>query len=200
MRCAVALNRLQEAKNAYEESRAHDADYLPHEPRYFVAFLENDKEEMDRQVAWSANSELADRFLSMEGDTNAFYGKIEITKEFNRRAVELAESHNEKPTAGGYSAAMAVKAAEVGYSNLATRLGDTALELGLSSFDQALTAVVLARAGNSAGAKKIIDRLAKQYPRDTWVNYFTQTASAAIELNNHNPGTALRLLEPTARY
>jgi hypothetical protein len=64
MFCAAALNRLQEAKDAYGQSLTHNADYIIHSPRYFVAFLENDRAEMDRH-AWSANTDLADSFLSM---------------------------------------------------------------------------------------------------------------------------------------
>ena len=195
----MALNRLQEAKEAYQEALVQNVANVSHIPRYVVAFLENDKAEMDRQVAWGANSEYAADFLSIQGTTNAFYGKIRIAKEFNRRAVELAESNNAKGTAGEYSAGMAAAAAEVGYSNLASRLGDAALELSPPAPDQALVAVAMARAGNSVEAKKIIDTLAKQAPLDTWVNYFTQTAGAAIELNNNNPVKALQLLEPTAR-
>jgi hypothetical protein len=196
----MALNRLQEAKEAYQEALVQNVANVSHIPRYVVAFLENDKAEMDRQVAWGANSEYAADFLSIQGTTNAFYGKIRTAKEFNRRAVELAESNNEKGTAGEYSAGMAVAAAEVGHSDLASRLGDAALELSPSAPDQALVAVALARAVNPLGAKKTIDRLAKQFPLDTWVNYFINTASAAIELNNNNPRKALHLLEPTAHY
>ena len=199
MNCAMALNLLQEAKEAYREATLRNVANVSHRLRYLVAFLENDKAEMDRQVAWGASSEYAADFLSIQGATNSFYGQIRIAEEFNQRAVELAESNNEKGTAGDYNAGMALTAAEVGDSNLASRLGDAAMKLSPSAADQALVAVAMARAGNSVGAKKIIDTLAKQAPLDTAVNYFTQTAGAAIELNNKNPGKALHLLEPTAR-
>ena len=74
MFCAVALNRLQKAKDAFGQSRAHNADYMIHVRRYYVAFLENDRAEMDRQVAWSANTDLADGFLWREAAINAYYG------------------------------------------------------------------------------------------------------------------------------
>ena len=121
-------------------------------------------------------------------------------REFNRRAADLAESNNEKPTAGGYKVTMAATAAEVGDVDLATRLVNTAQELNPSSSDQALAAVAIARAGEWVGAQKIIDGLTRQYPLDTMVNYGVQTASASIELNRSRPDRALVLLEPTSRY
>jgi hypothetical protein len=93
---------------------------------------------------------------------------------------------------------MAVTVAEVGYTNLATRLVNTAPESGLSSTDRALAAIALASAGDSKAAQEIIEKLKKQYPLDTMVNYGVQTAGAAIELSHDNAERALLLLEPTA--
>ena len=95
---------------------------------------------------------------------------------------------------------MAATAAEVGDVDLTTRLVNTAQELNPSSSDQALAAVAIARVGDSVGVQKIIDRLTRQYPLDTFVNYYIQTASASIELNPNHPDGALALLEPTSRY
>ena len=200
MRCAVALNRLRDAKDTYQQALANRVDYQSHVPRYFVAFLENDAEEMDRQIAWGANSEFAADFLAMEGATNAFYGRMEMAREFNRRAVDLALSSNDKSTAGSYKANLAATTAEVGFRNKATNLVGAALAFSPSSTDQALAAVALARAGDSAGAQRIIATLNKQYPLDTLVNYGVQTAYAAIELNRNHPERALELLGPTSRY
>jgi predicted Zn-dependent protease len=62
-------------------------------------------------------------------------------------------------------------------------------------------ALALARAGESARAKAIVEELEKNYPSQTVLKiYWLPTIKAALELNANNPAQALVFLEAAAPY
>ena len=63
-----------------------------------------------------------------------------------------------------------------------------------------MTALALARAGDDAGAKKIADELAKQYPADTLANEYWLPIVRASALVHTKPDEALRVLEVTTSF
>ena len=103
MGCYISLNRLTEAKAAYQhpQSRKIDAPYL-HQNLYVIAFLEQDTGEMNRQVTWSQDKPVKDFFLSTQSDTEAFFGHLRIARELSARAVEASRHNDQKETAAGW--------------------------------------------------------------------------------------------------
>jgi eukaryotic-like serine/threonine-protein kinase len=62
-------------------------------------------------------------------------------------------------------------------------------------------ALMLARVGETAGAKAIVEELEKSYPSDTMLKvYWLPTIKAAKELNANNSAQALVFLEAAAPY
>lgn len=155
---------------------------------------------MERQASWAANSEMAENFLWLQSETEAFSGKMGKARGLNRLAAEMALGKSKGPSAGLYEVTLAVAEAEVGNLKPTVNRVTKALELNPPPDFQAMAAIALARAGDSSGAEKLIDKLKKQFPLNTMVGYGLQTASAATELNRNRPEKALELLEPTARY
>jgi len=200
MTCYVALNRLQEAKDVYEQSLRKKANSLTHGVRYRIAVLENDKGEMERQASWFAHSDSPDDFLSPQAKTEAFFGRMGKARELNRRFTDAAQRKNKSSMAASSQAEMAVREAEIGNARRARQLVATAMKLGLPPENLALAAIVAARTGDSAGAQKIVDKLEKEHPLDTIIGYGLNTSKAGIEMDRHSGEKALLSLERTSRY
>jgi serine/threonine protein kinase len=199
----AALNRFDEAKATYQEATGRKLDHEGlHVYRYGLAMIEGDAAEMDRQAAWGAGKlGVEDIFLSTQSDTEAFSGRLAKAREFSRRAVELARQNQQNGTAAGWQANQALREAEVGHFDQSRKDAAAALALSSDRFTQVFGALALARAGDSAGAQKMADNVAKEFPLDTGVhNYWLPTIHASLALNRHEPAKAIELLQPAATY
>ncbi len=199
----AALNRLDEAKATYQEAMARKLDHEGlHAYRYGIAMVEGDAAEMDRQVAWGAGKlGVEDMFLSTQSDTEAFYGRLGRARAFSQRAVELARKNQQNGTAAGWQVSQALREVEVGYSDQSRKDVAAALTFSSDRYTQALGALALARAGDSAQAQKIADNVAKEFPVDTGVNnYWLPVVRASLAINRHEPAKAIELLQPSSTY
>jgi eukaryotic-like serine/threonine-protein kinase len=199
----TALNRFDEAKAIYQEATGRKLDYEGlHVFRYGLAMIEGDAAEMERQVAWGAGKlGVEDMFLSTQSDTEAFSGRLAKAREFSRRAVELARQNQQNGTAAGWQTNQALREAEFGHFDQSRKDAAAASALASDRFTQALGALVLARAGDSAQAQKIADSVAKEFPLDTVVHsYWLPTIRASLALNRHEPAKAIEMLQPAGHY
>jgi tetratricopeptide (TPR) repeat protein len=74
----LALNRLDDAKAAFDQARAHKLDgWALHLFTYYLAFLQGDSAQMEQQLSWGAGKPGAeDPLLSAQSDTDAYYGRL----------------------------------------------------------------------------------------------------------------------------
>jgi hypothetical protein len=202
MFCYTSLNRLAEAKAVYPQvlARHLDAPFF-HVQLYTIAFLEGDAAEMKQQLAWSAGKPVEDSLVSSQSDSEAFYGHLGKARELLQHAVEIAQRGGEKETAAGWQMDAALREAEFGNPAQAREKTTSALALAATQEVQTEAALAFARAGDSARARKITEDLARQFPTDALLNrYWLPTLRAAIEINRHNPGKAIDLLQAVAPY
>jgi eukaryotic-like serine/threonine-protein kinase len=199
----VGLNRLDDAKAIYEQAVAHKLDevYL-HQARYLLAFRQSDTAEMEKQVEWSrGKAGIEDAFLSMQSDTEAFYGHLGKALEFSRRAVELAEYAGSKETAALWQVNAALREAELGNPAAAKQGVKEALTLAPGHDIQILAGLALARIGDGSRAETLVEELAKSGPSSTvLMGYWLPVIRSAIQLRQRNPARALILLEAAAPY
>jgi serine/threonine protein kinase/tetratricopeptide (TPR) repeat protein len=199
----IASNRLDDAKANYEKALARKLDevYL-HVGRYFLAFRQGDRTEMERQAAWAQGKEgIEDTFLSMQSDTQAYYGHLKKAQELSRQAVESAKRAGSKETAGLWQVNAALREAEFGNTSAAKQGVDAALALAPGHDIKILAALALARIGDGSRAKSFIGDLAKSDPSSTVLNaYWLPVIQSAIELSQNSPGRAKSLLEVTTPY
>jgi len=199
----IALGQLDEAKNVYRMALEHKLDhpYL-HADRYGIAFLEGDRPEMDRQIAWASEQPGGeDFFFALRSDTKSFYGNLREAREFSRRAIEFALRNNQHETAALWRVHAALREAEFGDFERSRK--DTAQALaGAPTRDvQILAALASARAGDSIRAKKIGDGLSGRFPLNTVINgYWLPTIRAAMELNDGRPDKAIDALRAGVPY
>jgi pentatricopeptide repeat protein len=201
MSAYAAMDRLEEAKAVYRQAltRNFNVPYV-HLSRYFLASLESDAAEMDRQTAWGANKPgVEDWFLSAASGTEEYYGHLHKGRELNHRAIESAQRNNKKETAAYYEVGGAWAEADFGNFARAREGAKAALARASSRDVETAAAVSLALTGDSAQAQALTNDLARRFPVHTLVQgHWLPTIRAAMEMNRGNPARAIELLQVTA--
>jgi hypothetical protein len=199
----IALNRLDEARATLDQAMAAKLDAgILHLWMYYLAFLRNDAAQMEQQVAAVAGK-LGDEdpLLSAQSDTEAYQGHLARARDLSHRAVESARHAEAKETAALWQANAALREAEFGNATLARQSAAAALALAPGRDVQVLSALTLARAGDTAQTQKLTEGLNKEFPLNTMLqNYWLPVIEAALELNSKNPGKSIELLQVTAPY
>jgi serine/threonine protein kinase len=199
----LALNRPDDAEKMIEqaEERKLDGDVL-HWATYLLAFLRGNAAEMERQVAWASGKPGSeDLLLSFQSDTEAYYGRLVKARDFSRRAVDSAVRNDSKESAALWQVDAALREAEFGNAAVAKQDIAGALALAPGRDVKLLSGLTLARIGETARAKAIVEDLEKNYASDTLMKiYWLPAIKAAMELNTNNPAQAVVFLEATAPY
>ena len=122
-------------------------------------------------------------------------------RDFSRRAVDSAVRDDSKETAALWQVNAALREAEFGNTAAAKQGVAAALALAPGRDVRLFAALTLARIGESARAKAIVEELEKTYPSDTMLKiYWLPTIHAAMELNANNSAQAVMILEAAAPY
>jgi eukaryotic-like serine/threonine-protein kinase len=199
----LALNRPDEAKAVFQEaqSRKLDIPYV-HLARYYLAFLQGDASAMQEQAAWTMGKPgVEDWMLSIQGDTEAYYGRLAKARDYSQRAVEAAKRNNAKETAALWRANEALREAEFGNAARARQGATDALALSAGRDVELLTALTLARAGDAGQSEKLAEKLNREYPLDTTIQgYWLPTVRAALQLDRGNSQRAIEVLQRASSY
>jgi len=198
-----ALNRPDDAKTVFEQALARKLDggslrlFM-----YYLGFLQGDSAQMAQQLAWGTGKPGAeDPLLSAQSDTEAYYGRLWKARDFSRRAVDSAVRADSKETAALWQVNAALREAEFGNAAPAKQGVAAALALAPGRDVKVLAALTLARVGDAARAKAMVQALEKSDPLNTVLKlYWLPTLKAAIELNSGNSAQALVFLEAAAPY
>jgi tetratricopeptide (TPR) repeat protein len=194
------LNRLQEADAAYsqaEERKLEDEALLAY--RYQLAFLKGDPTRMTQLASVAMGKPgTEDALLSSQADTDGWYGKLKSADELTRRATNSAAHNDAKETAAAYQATGALREVEAGNPEQGHTEANAALKLAPNHDVKVVAALALARAGDIAGAEKLVADLDKTYPLDTLVQrYWLPTIRASVALERKDPNLAIELLQET---
>ncbi|MGO9087176.1 MAG: winged helix-turn-helix domain-containing protein [Candidatus Sulfotelmatobacter sp.] len=197
------LNRLDEAKATFDLalSRKLDDGGL-RQFMYYLAFVRGDAAKMEEQVSWAAGKPGdEDLLLSLQSDTEAYYGRMSKARDFSRRAIDSAVRADSKETAAAWQADVALREAELGNTSSARQGAVEALALSPGRDVKIQAALALARVGDVARAETLVEELQKSYPTNTLLKfYWLPSINAAIELNRGNASGAIVLLEAAAPY
>ena len=199
----IALNRTEDAQKVLQQAQASGFDGMDiHGNLYLLGFLRGDVKAKEQQLAWATGRPGdEDAMLSGQADTEGYYGRQKMARDYTRRAAEAAVRANSKETAALWRAAGGLREAEFG--NAAAAKQNVAAALALSSEREVklLAALALARAGDAAGAKKLVGPMENPAPTDTMLKLFClPTIDAAIAINAGNPAEAVQVLEGTMPY
>ena len=199
----IALGHLKEAKATVAEARSQNLDMpINHNNLYLIAFLERDREAMEREAAWGLGKpELEAILLYSESCTSSYFGELKESRETLKRASNSAIAGDLKEAAASYRADGAIHEALYGNSAEAER-SLRSIPITTSGQDvQAAAAMAYAFAGNRARAQALADNLAKQYSENTLLQFnYLPVIRAQIALLSKNPTQAIQLLRDARRY
>jgi tetratricopeptide (TPR) repeat protein/predicted Ser/Thr protein kinase len=199
----LAQNRWDDAKATYEAATARKlSHFVLRENRYELAFLQNDAAIMREQVqnAMGKPGE-EESMLTIQSDTEAYYGRFSSARDFSERAVRSAEQNDAKETAALWEAIAAQCEAEVGNSDRARREAEAAIALAPGRSVRLNSALAFARARDSTEAQKIVDALDREYPLDTMMqDFYLPSIRAALRLDSKQPSQAIQALQPAEKY
>jgi ATP/maltotriose-dependent transcriptional regulator MalT len=153
-------------------------------------------------MAWArGKAGIEDAFVSMQSDTEAFYGHLRQASELSRRAVELAEHAGAKETAALWQVNAALREAEFGNAAAAKRGVSAAMDLAPGHDIKILASLTLARIGDGGQANTLAEELAKSDPSSTvLIDYWLPLIQSAVQLRQGSPARAEILLKATAPY
>ena len=199
----IVLNRLDDAKAVYEQGRARQLQNgFPDSVMYVLAFAEGDAKGMQQHFDASMGKPgIEDILLTMQSDTEAYYGRLGRAREFSQRAVESARKNGAKDTAAFWQAYAALHEAEFGNAAEASRRAEAALSLTPGRDVRVLAAMALARAGNTTEANKLAESLNQEFPLDTVMqSNVLPTIRAMLALSRGQGEQALEMLAATSGY
>jgi eukaryotic-like serine/threonine-protein kinase len=196
---SLSLNRFQAAEVAFKqaEEKGLNGEWV-FGNRYILAFLQGDQARMSDLVSGAVGKPgFEDLALAVHADTQAWYGKLESARELTRHAMDSALSNNAKETAASYQAASALREVESGNRQQARAEANAALKLAPTRDVQAMAALALARASDTAAAEKLDSELDAAFPLDTLIQkYWLPVIRASVALNRNQPEAAIDLLKP----
>jgi hypothetical protein len=118
-----------------------------------------------QQVARSAGTPGAeDELLGLEADTDAYSGRLRISREISQRAMDSAGRAQQKEPAATYSALSGLREALFGNAEEARRHVTLALARSAGRDVRYGAALALAYAGDDRRAQSLADDLGKSFP------------------------------------
>jgi eukaryotic-like serine/threonine-protein kinase len=201
--CYLASGQMDKAEATVREAEKNNlAGDLLHWFIYQMDFVKGDRAGMEREVAWASGKPgIEDALLSFQSDTEAYYGQLTQARDSSRRAVDAAVRSDAKESAAIWQVNEALREAEFGNATLARQDVAAALKLAPGRDVKLLSALALARTGETAQAKSLADELEKNYPSQTVLKvYWLPTVHAALDLDANDSTKALESLEAAAPY
>ena len=199
----INVNRLKDARQTLQEAQQKNFDgFTLRNDLYSLAFLSGDTAEMERQVAWAAGRPgEEDQMLDLHADTQAFYGRLEKARDLARRAADAAVRADAKETGALWLAIQALREAELGNVTAARQAVARALALAPGRDVKVLAAVALARTGETAQSRTILEALQKSDPTNTYLKvYWFPVIEASIAMAQLAPDRVTVALEPSLPY
>ena len=194
----MVFNRLDDAEAVFKQAEARKLEgELLLLARYWLAFLKGDAAQMARGLSAAMGKPGAeDLLLATQADTEGWYGKLEHAHELTGRAMASAQHNDARETAAGYQAEAALREAEAGNRRQARADADAAIKLAPNRDVRAMSALALARAGETVATEKLAADLDRAFPLDTLVQrYWLPAIRAAIALERQDPKRAVNLLQ-----
>ena len=199
----MAMQKFPEAKAAATSAQARqlDSPWL-HLYLYLIAYQQADEAEMTRQAAQLKGVPgFQGILLDYRAQAAAREGRLNEARSISAQAVEFALTDKEPDSAALYLAQAAMNDAWAGNRAQARQQARKALQISSGREGEAVAAVALAVAGDSAEALRLASDLARRFPENTMVHdQYVPTIRAAAALHSgapvSNPGAILDELAP----
>jgi tetratricopeptide (TPR) repeat protein len=200
------LGRFDDAENVLQQAVARRKEWLELPqflvPRYNVAFMKGDTEQMDRVVALAKGKRQAEHMVThSQALVQARSGHVELARRLSSRAVDLALQEGRRESAARYQSAAAVWEALYGNFNEARAKANGALALTNGRDVEYASALALGLAADSSRFEALADDLDKRFPEDTFVRFtYLPVLRALSALRRGQPTESVEQLRTTLRY
>jgi eukaryotic-like serine/threonine-protein kinase len=198
----LGLNRSDEAKVFLERALSNDPEHpTVHYNLYRTYSALGDESGAERQLQWAHGKLQGAALIGFDAAGRAAYlGKIQKAQEFSAQALQIFKSNNFNDSTAGLTAFLALTEAEVGNFPAARQQATVSMALSRVRANLPTVAVALALAGDSSGARNIIDDVKRRYPSDFQVNgVFGPSAEALLQSSRGNTSAAIQALQAAVR-
>ena len=198
----MVLGRPEEAKAACDKARSRNVESADlRRGRYWVAFLERDREAMQQQLDWATASSESTGILSLEqAATESYFGRLKHSRELLAHAVAVSSHAGFVEAAARYKAEQAVTEAEVGNLREARQDASEAPTLGSNTENKAEIALALARAGDPGARDLAVQLSGNMTSNKLFREYTLACVQAAVALQRGEPVEAETLLNAARLY
>jgi tetratricopeptide (TPR) repeat protein len=195
---AIALQRLDEARQLIHEAQGKYDDAIIHNAAYSLAFLGADSAAMAEQQQWFAGRPEYENYgLALASDTEAYGGHLGKARKLTKRAADSAVRADSKETGAIFQAIASQREAAYGYTAQSRQAAAEALKLApMSQGVEVEAALAFAMAGDTARAESLAQDLGKRFPLDTQVqSLWLPAIQAQLALDKKNSAAALTALQ-----
>jgi hypothetical protein len=156
---------------------------------------------MQRALADSKGSVFGSIMLLIKGQGEYSQGKVKSARQTFAQAVSSASQHDLKELVAGLRATESSWEAALGNMPLARQGASAALAQSDDMESRAQTATALALTGDTSGAQKVVDGLAREFPKNTLLNdAYLPLPRALNYLQRNEPEKAIAALEVAKPY
>ena len=198
---SLSLQRFDEARQVVRKVQALRLDFSYFRKAvYALAFVEGDPKAMAEQLKWFVGQPVENIGLSLASNTQAYSGHLSKARELARQAVDSAIRADSKESGAVGQAVAAQFEAAYGNSTDARQSAAEALKLSpVSENVEAVAALVLAMAGDTARAESLAQDLNKSSPLDAQLqSLWLPAIRAQLALNRKDTAAAIAALQPAA--
>lgn len=191
----LAMQNLDQARSIIERAHARNLDdFGMREVLYALAFIQRDSSALAEQQRWFAGKPEENYGLSLDSDTEAYFGHLGKAREKTRKAMDSALRVDSKENAAVYQENAALREAAFGNMEAARREAAEGLKLAPLSNDAAAeAALAFAMAGDTARAELLANDLNRHLPLHTQMqSLWLPAIHAQVALERKNPIEAIK--------
>jgi len=196
----LAIQRLDEARQAFQKAQKRGDNFLVHTGLYALAFLEGDSRVMAEQQEWYAKQGAYRTFgLALASDTELYGGRLRQAEVLTGEAEQYAMREDWKETAAIWQQNTAIGAAAVGDAKESRGLAAAALEMAPTSpAVEAEAAIAFAMSDETVRAAALAKELNQRLPKDTQMQaLWLPAVRAQVALDQKDPSAAISELQNT---
>jgi eukaryotic-like serine/threonine-protein kinase len=197
-----SLNRFEEAKQVCAKAEAaHRDSQHTHGVAFEIAYLQNDRATMQREIAAAQGKNWEDDMSWLQGLVLASAGKLRLARPLFARSYAKRRENELDDFAADAMAVEAVIEADFGFEQRAKAQALNAHKIGHGIDAEESTAEVLSLTGDEKQALALVKDLQMRFPSHVPLN----TASlpsilAAIEIRKGNPANGVQILQQAVPY
>ncbi len=190
----LAMQEFDQARHIVEQAHARNLDdFGMRETLYALAFIAGDDPALAEQQRWFAGKPEENYGLSLDSDTEAYFGHLGRARTKTRQAVDAAIHADSKETGAVWLENAALREAAFGNTAAARQAAYQGLKLAPSSHDvSAEAALAFAMAGDRTEAESLARELKQDFPLHMQIqSLWLPAIQAQLALKESHPAEAI---------